>query len=156
MVLENSWLVCLPSWVGGLLSSGSKLMERTRDWKTTTTKTGQSFCVVFFDMILSCKKLPFLHASEWQKASNATIKWHRQWTTTDLISCDPHWPSICQNWYVLTTNFTLQCQRDWEWERDCLNLQPLTKMHSVAQICFLQIVIALGLSSCLRRGVYFA
>ena len=31
LVLADSWLACVPSWVGGLLSTSSELVEGTRD-----------------------------------------------------------------------------------------------------------------------------
>ena len=43
LVLVDSWLVCLPSWVGSLLSTGSELVEGT-GLELSTTATDLVWC----------------------------------------------------------------------------------------------------------------
>ena len=69
-------------------------------------KKVQVFCVVFCNIMLSCKMQSVLFATEQQETNNSAWNWHRQWTTTDLIQCHPSWSGTCQSWYVLTTDFT--------------------------------------------------
>ena len=114
-----SWLVCLPSWVGGLLSTGSELVEGISLELSWPGNQNVIFCIVFCYILLRCEMCLVPHANEQQETSNAAGNWCRQWTTTDLVECHPPWPGSCQSWYVLTS-ITPRHQRRSEKERDCL------------------------------------
>ena len=66
LVLADSWLVCLPSWVCSLLSTSSELMERTglELSQCKITKTSKSF--------LHCLLWRF---AELQNVIGPTCKW---------------------------------------------------------------------------------
>ena len=115
------WLVLtvLPFWVGSLLSTGSELMEGTglelSSW--LWRKHVRVVSAVFHNM-LSWEMRLVPCTNEWLETSNAIRSWCRQWATTDFIRRHLPWPGSCQSWYVLTTNFTLQHQRDRNWSRE--------------------------------------
>ena len=58
LVLADSWLVCLPSWVGGLLSTGSELVEVTGSELSPRLrgKPVRASCTVFRHILLGWKK----------------------------------------------------------------------------------------------------
>ena len=139
LVLAYSWLICLPSWLSSLLSTGPCLVDATdleiSPVSTTTTTNKQTkriiFCIVFqfHDILLSCET-----CNKWWETSNVAGDWHRQWTTSDLIWCHPPRPGSCQSWYGLPNDFTPQHQRDRDWAREKGWLRPLIKTHSVSYI----------------------
>ena len=107
--LADSCLVCLLSWVGGLLSTGSELVEGTgSELSSCLWKKKSVFCIVFLDT-LSCKIWSVPHTNEWQETGNVAGNCHRAWTTTDLVQCHWPWPGSCQSWYALATNFIPWC-----------------------------------------------
>ena len=91
--------------------------NRFRTIITTVKKLikSQGFCILFHDIMLSCEMWSVLHANESWETSNVARNWHGQWSTTDLIWCHPLWPGNCQSWYILTTDFTPQHQRNRDW-----------------------------------------
>ena len=107
--LADSCLVCSLSRVGSLLSTGSELVEGTGSELSCLWKKKSVFCIVFLDIMLSCKMWSVLYTNEWQETGNAAGNCHRPWTTTDLVQCHWPWPGSCQSWYALATNFIPWC-----------------------------------------------
>ena len=107
--LADSCLVCSLSRVGSLLSTGSELVEGTGSELSCLWKKKSVFCIVFLDIMLSCKMWSVLYTNEWQETGNVAGNCHRPWTTTDLVQCHWPWPGSCQSWYALATNFIPWC-----------------------------------------------
>ena len=115
LVLADSWLVCLPSWVGGLLSTSPELVEGTGSELQV-----RFLCAVFCDMMLGCEMWFVLHTNELWETSNAARNWRRQWTNSDLVQCHSPRPGSCQSWCVLTNDIAPGHQRDIDWLRERL------------------------------------
>ena len=91
----------------------------------TDNSTSQSFLRHFFLATWCSSRYEMwlvLHAHGWQESSinKAAGNWCRQWTTTDLIHWHPPWSGSCQNYYVLTTDFAPQLQKNRDWMRERL------------------------------------
>ena len=134
MVFFNSFISvqpCVPSWVGGLLSTGLDL-ELVKGTGLELARQLWIFFILFFRVLwfifhnitLSYKMWLVPHTNKQQEASSSTVVLV-VWLETDvgkklaLTSFDATHSDMaehCQSWFVLTTNFTLQRQRD------CLNL----------------------------------
>ena len=82
---DNSWLVCLPSCVGSMLSTRSELVEGTGLQLAWLPKKQ-----VRVLGIVCCERGPSCIQMKQLETNNAARNWHRQWTTTDLICDDTH------------------------------------------------------------------
>ena len=118
LVLADSWLACLPWWVGCLLSAGSELVEEIVSELSSWWKKIGEFSVLSFMTWCIAAKCGWSSMNNKKLVLNVAENWHRQWTTTDLIQCHPPWPGSCQSWYVLTVSFTPQCHTDRDWTRE--------------------------------------
>ena len=131
LALADSWLVCLPSSVGSLLSSGSELVEGTG-------LELSAHCIVIHDYMLSCKcgwsctytnSRKLVIVLEADVGNELPLTYSMSPTLTQQLAKLIHSSKI----YVLT-----------DWARR----ERLLKMISVSQIrTFLHIINALGLSN---------
>ena len=74
-------------------------------------------CLVFCDIMLSCEMWSL---TQYRMQMNGRKQIMQQETVkgselplTSIVQLQRHpsWPGSCQSWYVLTTDFTPQCQR---------------------------------------------
>ena len=100
--------------LGTLLAGMTEVMaEVLRYWQfITMTEKEQvrTFCVVFFDMMPSCRMCLVPHANKLQETGNSAGSWHRQyhnsrrgskqWTIIDLVQFRSAWLGNCPSWSV--------------------------------------------------------
>ena len=133
-----SWFVCLPSWVGSLLSAGWELVEG-RNWfitvktkKKKKKKKKAEFSALSFVTLCWAVKC----GQSCMQMNGGKLVMHPE---TDVV-VNFHWPHLmsptlawlsCQSWYVLTADYAPQHQRDRDWVRERL---LKAKTHSFIQI----------------------
>ena len=122
LVLADSCLVHLPSWVGDLLPCGSELTKGTSSelssWPFFLKEEKRKkleFSGFFHDIMLSCKMWSFLHENKWQKTS-IVVMWLETdvCSETDLTWFDDTYPGLAAvkvDKNVFTTDITWHHQR---------------------------------------------
>ena len=137
-VLADSWLVCLPSQVGGLLSTGSEseLVEGTHDYgKKQVRLTHWVFCLSFTTLCWAAECGWSHMQMNGGETSNVAGNQHKQWTTTYFIQCHPPWSGSCQELVCSDNQLhtqTLEREKDRQTEgdrqtRDCLEVRAFLK-----------------------------